>query len=41
MHVEHLTMVCDAKKTHLGVIHLFRISTVSTLLYLLLRQHLN
>lgn len=30
MHVKHLTMVCDAKKTHLGVIHLFPISTMST-----------
>lgn len=34
MHVEHLTTVCDAKKTHLGVIHLFRISTASTLCFL-------
>lgn len=41
MHVKHLTVACDAKKTHLGVIHLFHISTVSTLLYLLLRQHLS
>lgn len=35
MHAKHLTMVCDAKKTHLGVIHLFHISTMSTLCYLL------
>lgn len=34
MHVEHLTTVCDAKKTHLGVIHLFHISTVSTLCFI-------
>lgn len=34
MHVKHLTMVCDAKKTHLGVIHLFHISTVSTLCFI-------
>ena len=29
MHVKHLTMICDAKKTHLGVIHLFHIRTMS------------
>lgn len=31
MHAKHLTMVCDAKKAHLGVIHLSHISTMSTL----------
>lgn len=31
MHAKHLTAVCDAKKTHLGVIQLFHIGTMSTL----------
>lgn len=34
MHAKHLTMVCDAKKAHLGVIHLFHISTMSTLCWI-------